>query len=83
MDVVQYTGVERDDHRALKMWCAATDCTLASVREEAMVRQMEKSPGMDIMKQVCAQVRDAVEQARAAAEVEGNTPLKVNGKNKK
>lgn len=79
---VQYTGLATEDHRALKMWCAATDRTIGSVREEAMTRQMEGSPGMDLLKDVIGQVREAVAQAAQAEALSANQPKKVNGKTK-
>jgi hypothetical protein len=70
------TGLASDDHKVLKMWCVAAGRTLGSVREEALRRQLQGSPGIDLIKSIVGQV----EQAIAQAVEEQEQPKKVNGK---
>jgi hypothetical protein len=73
-DMIAYSGLPRDRHRALKVYCAATDQTIGGFRVEAVAQKLGQSPGIDAIEDAMNRVREAIAQAEAP------TPLPKNGK---
>jgi hypothetical protein len=63
--VSPYTGLGTDDHRMLKVYCAATDQTMRAVREEAMAKHLASRPGIDAVASLISTVREAIAEAEA------------------
>jgi len=59
--VTKYTGLKRDDHRALKVYAAAADVTIKSIVAAAIERELAIRPGFDHVKPLIEHVRSAID----------------------